>query len=252
MPMRASPARPSRRRQTCLYNLPMSLSDLSGYLSDFEPPPTAGLLDANGWLREPAVCLASVSLRLLAAGGRRPEGIDAALQRLMATQPWPTFSVELSSGTSLHVVWRNYEGESGVDLLLAAGDGVHSLSSFEGHSSWPGLSWAECSQIASRVSTLTPAEALIVLFPFVGGELGPTGVEVLTGALSRQGVSPDRSFIEQLISAADARDQFAQPGPAWADRDGATTFLGRNSSRGPASPADFRRLVDRCLSGKTP
>ena len=230
----------------------MSLSDLSGYLSDFEPPSTAGLLDANAWLSEPAVCLASVSLQLLTTGRRRPDGIDAALQRLMATQPWPTFSVELSGGTSLHIVWRNYEGESGVDLLLASGDGVHSLSSFEGHFSWPGLSWDECREIASHVSNLTPAEALIVLFPFVGGELGPTAVEVLTCALARVGVSPDRSFIEQLISAADARDQLAQPGPAWADRDGATTFLGRNSSRGPAAPADFRRLVDRCLSGKTP
>lgn len=235
-----------------MYNDPMSLPDLSGYLSGFEPPPAAGLLDANAWLREPAVCLASVSLQLLATGSEPPDGIGEALQRLMATQPWPTFSVELSGGTSLHVVWRNYEGESGVDLLLASGDGLHTLSSFEGHSSWPGLNWEECSEIASQVSTLTPAEALIVLFPFVGGELGPTAVEVLASALSRVGVNPDRSFIEQLISAADARDQLAQPGPAWADRDGATTFLGRNSSRGPASPPDFRRLVDRCLSGRTP
>jgi hypothetical protein len=145
---------------------------------------------------------------------------------------------------------RNDEGESGVDLLLASGDGVHSLGSFEGHVSWPGLSWAECSEIAGHASNLTPAEALIVLFPFVGDELGPTAVEVLASALSRLGVSPDRAFIEQLISAADARDQLAQPGPAWADRDGATTFLGRNSSRGPASPADFRRLVDRCLGAE--
>lgn len=146
-----------------VYNVPMSLTDLSGYLSEFEPPPTAGLLDANGWLSEPAVCLASVSLKLLAAGNTGPDGIDAALQRLMATGPWPTFSVERSDTASLHVVWRNYEDESGVDLLLASADGVHRLSSLEGHFSWPGLSWEECSKIASRVSNLTPAEALIPL-----------------------------------------------------------------------------------------
>lgn len=230
----------------------MSLTDLSGYLCEFEPPPTSGLLDANGWLSEPGICLASVSLQLLTAGNTRPDGIDAALQRLMATEPWPTFSVELSSTASLHVVWRNYEDESGVDLLLASADRVHRLSSFEGHFSWPGLNWDECSTIAGRVSNLTPAEALIVLFPFVGDELGPTVVEVLTGALCQLGVSTDRSFIQQLVGASDPRDQLTRPGPPWAHLEGATTFLGWNSSRGSASPAAFRRWVDRCLGGKRP
>ena len=227
----------------------MSLIHLSGYLSEFEPPPASGLLDANGWLSEPAVGLASVSLQLLVAGNTRPDGIDAALQRLMTTEPWPTFSLELASSASLHVVWRNYEDESGVDLLLASADRVHRLSCLEGHASWPGLSWEECSQIASRVTNLTPAEALVVLFPFVGDDLGPTAAKVLASALSQLGVSPEPSFIDQLVGAADARDQLAQPGPAWADRDDATTFLGWNSSRGPASPAAFRRWVDRCLAG---
>jgi hypothetical protein len=61
-----------------VYNVPRCLHDLSEDLSEFEPPPS-GLLGVSGWLREPAVCLASVSLRLLAAGNTRPEGIDAAL-----------------------------------------------------------------------------------------------------------------------------------------------------------------------------
>ena len=230
----------------------MSLTDLNGYLSDFEPPPASGLLDANSWLSEPAVCLASVSLQLLAAGNTRPGGIDAALQRLMATEAWPTFSVELSGTASLHVVWRNYEDESGVDLLLASTDRVHRLSSFEGHFSRPGLTWDECSTIASGVSNLTPAEALIVLFPFVGDELGPTAASLLTRALCQLGVSTDRSFIEQLIAAGDPRDQLTRPGPPWAHLDGATTSLAWNSSRGSASPAAFRRWVDRCLGGNRP
>lgn len=235
------------------YNVAMSLSDLDGYLSEFEPPPTAGLEDAKGWLGDPVVCLALVSSQLFDTLSQPPDGIDAGLERLSTAEAWPTFTIELSRATSLHVVWRNDGDESGVDLLLFCGEGVHHLSNLDGHSMWPGLSWNECIQIAGRVSNLTPAEALVVLFPFVGDDLGPAAVEVLTGTLTRLGVRPDRTFINQLASAAGVRDQLAQTaGPAWGDRDGATTFLGRGSLRGPASPASFRQLIDRCLNGGTP
>jgi hypothetical protein len=222
------------------------LPDLSGYLTQFEPADCAGeLVDANSWLGDPAMCAAVASLAAMWTGRYRATGAVAeALGTLMDPDSWPVFSVRLPSGSSLHVVWRNLEGEAGNDLLLRSGDrSVHTIASLEGHFTWPGISWAELETAADVAVDLSPHQALHVLIPFVG-DSAPSGAHArILRAMEATGAGDFDLSPDTLLAALSVPPDRG----SWRSNDRGWLWTGMNSLRGGAADPSFRELVTSAL-----
>ncbi|MFJ9244543.1 hypothetical protein [Streptomyces sp. NPDC101776] len=118
---------------------------------------------------------------------------DAAMRLydvLSAEQQWPTFSVPLRSGHTIHVVYRNYDGDRGVDYLIhhPTWPTAETLAVDDGHFMGPGLAWSELLSAAGQApagGVDAPDARLLLLFPTLGDAQLPDDAAVsLTAALS--------------------------------------------------------------------
>ncbi|MFG2306283.1 hypothetical protein [Actinacidiphila glaucinigra] len=116
---------------------------------------------------------------LLGADGTEAMG----LRKLLGGEKWPVFSVPLAGGRRLHVVYRAFAEDEGVDYLPhePGWESAELLAADEGHFTGPGLSWAELVAVAdnglSGGSTDDPHARLLLLLPGFGDDAVPAGAE---------------------------------------------------------------------------
>ncbi|MFE7895994.1 hypothetical protein ACFU3E_00345 [Streptomyces sp. NPDC057424] len=92
---------------------------------------------------------------------------------LSADHEWPVFSVPLRSGHTIYVVYRNFDGERGVDYLIhhPAWPAAETLAVDDGHFMGPGTAWLELLSAAGQQTPkgVDDTEArLLLLFPTLG------------------------------------------------------------------------------------
>ncbi|MFF9870241.1 hypothetical protein ACF1G0_33500 [Streptomyces sp. NPDC013953] len=121
--------------------------------------------------------------------------------RLLTGDDWPVFTVPLAGGHRLHVVYRAFQDDEGVDYLLhhPHWKQAEHLAQDEGHFMGPALNWAElCAAADSGLpggSTDDPHARLLLLLPACGDDAVPgDAVDRLAAALhARVAVdAPDR------------------------------------------------------------
>jgi hypothetical protein len=107
------------------------------------------------------------------------EAAGAFQHRLFAQADWPTFTIPLRAGHRLHIVYRTFEEDEGVDYLLhhPDWDRTELLATEEGHFMGPGLSWPELVAAAGNAlpggTTTDPHARLLLLLPALGDDAPP-------------------------------------------------------------------------------
>lgn len=175
-------------------------------------------------------------------------------ERLFDHDRWPVFAVPLRGGASVRVVYRNLDGDMGLDYLVSRPGRARDLrlASVEGCFAGPGLCWDELAAIAEHPpagdddALLDPARRLLMLLPALGDAgLPGTAVPAVAAALAAATPAPDPTRIAELL----LQDGGAYWEPARWGRlsDGALVCDGRHSLRGPEN-ADALALT-RDLAG---
>ncbi|MEU6777623.1 hypothetical protein ABZ912_00365 [Nonomuraea angiospora] len=121
---------------------------------------------------------------------------------------WPVFTVPLRSTGSIHIIYRNLDGDMGLDYVLTHPDLPHDLglaavaADFIG----PGMSWPELITIANQPpaagdrTLLDAAGRLLILLPALGdADLPDTAVPTVAAALSELTTSPDPDHIAEIL-----------------------------------------------------
>ncbi|MDU0258480.1 hypothetical protein RVN83_36790 [Streptomyces sp. PU10] len=107
------------------------------------------------------------------------EAAGAFQHRLFAQASWPTFTIPLRTGHRIHIVYRTFEEDEGVDYLLHHPDWdlAELLATEEGHFMGPGLSWPELVAAAGNAlpggTTTDPHARLLLLLPALGDDAPP-------------------------------------------------------------------------------
>lgn len=181
---------------------------------------------------------------------------DAAMElyRVMsAASEWPTFTVPLPSGHTIHVVYRSIEDEHGVDYLIhhPAWPAAETLAVDDGHFMGPGMAWPELLSAARQPATEgvdDPDARLLLLFPTLGdARLPDDAAAALTTALTAL------TWIEEPAEVADMLlGNQGQWAPAhWGRLDGVRINDGAYSYRNPgnafALPEDRLREISNAL-----
>lgn len=137
------------------------------------------------------------------------DAAGAFQRRLFEQASWPTFTVPLRAGHRLHVVYRTFEEDEGIDYLLhhPDWDQAELLATEEGHFVGPGLSWPELVTAAVNAlpgGTTTDSHArLLLLLPALGDDAPPADAkERLAAALqARVGVEAAERLAASLLKA---------------------------------------------------
>ncbi|MEU0816025.1 hypothetical protein [Streptomyces mirabilis] len=184
---------------------------------------------------------------------------DAAMELyhvLSAEREWPVFSVPLSSGHTIHVVYRNIEGDRGVDYLIhhPAWSAAETFAVDDGHFMGPGMAWPELLSTARQPATEgvgDPDARLLLLFPTLGDARLPDDAAVaLTTALTALTLIEETAEVASML----LEDQ-GQWSPAyWRLADGVCINDGGHSYRNPgnafALPADRLSEISHALNGR--
>jgi hypothetical protein len=165
---------------------------------------------------------------------------DAAMELssvLSAENQWPAFSVPLSSRHTIHVVYRNIEGDHGVDYLMhhPAWSAAETLAVDDGHFMGPGMAWPELLAAARQPATEgvdDPDARLLLLFPILGDALIPDDATVvLTTALTALTLIEEPAEVATML--LENQGQWA---PAhWRPADGVWINDGGHSCRNPGN-----------------
>ncbi|WP_233510363.1 hypothetical protein [Actinomadura craniellae] len=127
--------------------------------------------------------------------------------RLWERADWPVFTVPLAGGHRLHVVYRTFEDDEGIDFLLhhPGWERAELIAQDDGHFMGPGLSWTELVAAADGAlpgGTVTdPHARLLLLLPAFGDDAVPgDAADRLAAALrARTGVeAPERLAVALL------------------------------------------------------
>ncbi|MGW3649335.1 hypothetical protein [Streptomyces sp. NPDC000878] len=183
---------------------------------------------------------------------------DAAMELyrvLSAESEWPVFSVSLLSGHIIHVVYRNIEGDQGVDYLIhhPVWSAAETLAVDDGHFMGPGMAWPELLSVARQSATEDvedPDTRLLLLFPTLGDAHLPDDATVpLTTALTAL-----TSIEEPAEVASMLLENQGQWNPArWRLAGGACINDGGHSYRNPgnvfALPEGRLREISDALNG---
>lgn len=207
----------------------------------------AGLLDEPlFWLGHLSSCIHSEEAEELLFGA----DYDAAGEfqgRLWERAEWTAFTVPLAADHRLHVVYRTFADDSGIDYLLHHPDWGQAelLAQDDGHFMGPCLSWAELVAAADNVlpggSTTDPDSRLLLLLPAFGDDAVPDdAVGRLAGALGARTAVEDPGLLASALL-----DGQGAPGPAHWTRTahGFSVNDGEYSFRNPANP--FALSADR-------
>jgi hypothetical protein len=160
-------------------------------------------------------------------------------RRVWKRADWPAFTIPLLGGHRIHVVYRTFEEDEGIDYLLHHPDWERAelIARDDGHFMGPGLSWPELIAAAdTAVPGGTSGDALsrvLLLLPAFGDDDTPNSAvdRLATAVRARTNVeAPD------LVAAELLRSQGA-PGPVrWTTTDdGVRVSTGRYSFRNPAN-----------------
>ena len=78
------------------------------------------------------------------------DAVEELSHELMAPTSWPVFTVPVGNGCAVRVVYRNFEGDMGVDYLLhdPARSTALRHATDEGCFQGPGLSWRELNVVS--------------------------------------------------------------------------------------------------------
>ncbi|MET7333335.1 hypothetical protein [Nonomuraea sp. NPDC005650] len=128
--------------------------------------------------------------------------------RMFDHDHWPVFTVPLRSTGNIHIIYRNLDGDMGLDYVLAHPDWPHDLhlTAVEGNFIGPGLSWPELITIANLPpmsgdgALLDAASRLLILLPALGdADLPDTAVLTVAAALSELTTSPEPARIAEIL-----------------------------------------------------
>lgn len=165
---------------------------------------------------------------------------DAAMELhgvLSAEEEWPTFSMPLHSGHTVHVVYRNIDGDRGVDYLIhhPTWPAAETLAVDDGHFMGPGMAWPELLSAARQSPTTgvsDPDARLLLLFPTLGdAELPDDAAVPLTTALSALTLIEEPAEVASML--LEGQGQWA---PAhWRSADGVLINDGGHSYRNPGN-----------------
>jgi hypothetical protein len=165
---------------------------------------------------------------------------DAAMELyrlLSAEREWPVFSVPLHSGHAIHVVYRNVEGDRGVDYLIhhPAWPAAETLAIEDGHFMGPGMAWPELLSAAQQPATEgvdDPDARLLLLFPTLGdAQLPDDAAVVLTTALTALTLIEEPAEVARMLL-----ENQGQWTPAhWRLADGVRINDGGHSYRNPGN-----------------
>jgi hypothetical protein len=121
---------------------------------------------------------------------------------------WPVFTVPLRSTGNVHIIYRNLDGDMGMDYVLTHPDWPHDLhlAAVEGCFIGPGLSWPELITIANQPpvsgngALLDASSRLLMLLPALGDAYLPdTAVLTVAAALSELTTSPEPARIAEIL-----------------------------------------------------
>ncbi len=165
---------------------------------------------------------------------------DAAMElyrALSAEREWPTYTVPLRSGHTIYVVYRNFDGDRGVDYLIhhPTWPAAETLAVDDGHFMGPGMAWPELLSAARQPSTKGVGDSdarLLLLFPTLGDALLPDdATTVLTSALSALTWIEEPAEVATMLLESQGQWELAH----WELADGVRTNDGNHSFRNPAN-----------------
>lgn len=222
---------------------------LPGYLDGFQPPvDPAALVDTTAWLDEPLFWPAFLhsfggSATAPTVFAADPADVEGYLDRLHQADAWPVVTLHLGGGHRMHLVWRNYEGDSGWDYLLApaGADAPFVVAALEGNFRGPAMSWPELTSLAARPDgERSQAERLLLLLPSYGdAETPDTALDLVAAALGDVGVVRGHRQVATELLHANRRFWGS---PVWLDVGGVATCPNRYSVR-TAAMADEEHTV---------
>ncbi|MGW1211819.1 hypothetical protein ACWD5F_19560 [Streptomyces sp. NPDC002499] len=186
---------------------------------------------------------------------------DAAMELyrvLSAEQEWPVFSVALRSGHTIHVVYRNFDGDRGVDYLIhhPTWPTAETLAVDDGHFMGPGMAWPELLSAARQSPPKgvgDPDARLLLLFPTLGdAQLPDEAAVALTTALSALTLIEEPDDVASMLL-----ENQGQWTPAhWRSANGVRINDGGHSYRNPgnafALPRGRLREISNALNGEEP
>ncbi|MET7696381.1 hypothetical protein [Streptomyces sp. NPDC005485] len=176
---------------------------------------------------------------------------DAAMElnrTLSGEHEWPVFNVPLRSGHTIHVVYRNFEDDQGVDYVIhhAAWSKAETLAAVDGHFMGPGMAWPELLSVARQPATEGAGDAaarLLLLFPTLGdAQLPDDAAAVLTTALAALTWIEEPAEVARML----LENQGLWAPARWTPTAGVWTNDGGHSFRNPGNAFALpeRRLLE--------
>jgi hypothetical protein len=198
---------------------------------------------------------------LLTVGGSRaaatsfdvdPADVEEYAEELHHPDTWPFLTVRLARGHRVHVLFRNFEDDSGWDYLLqpAGSESVMTLAALEGGFQGPGLSWQELLAVAGQPDPAwTPAERLLLLLPAVGdADLAHDAEELVATAFTTVGGRPEcRHEVAGELLIASRRFWGS---PAWIKHEDRYVCSGEHSPRSLGMPPSHHALITEALGSR--
>ncbi|MFJ9891672.1 hypothetical protein ACIQRW_38320 [Streptomyces sp. NPDC091287] len=148
--------------------------------------------------------------------------VDALSEVLFDPERWPVFRVPAEDGPGAVVVYRNLDGDYGIDYLLThpGRSYVEQIASWDGDFLGTGLTWVELIRIADSPSLAVEgaqdsATRLLLLLPLLREPDMPAAASRLIAALTVVGAPQDAASIaaEHLLAHLTRRSRHD---PTWA------------------------------------
>jgi hypothetical protein len=227
---------------------------LRSYLSSFHPAVDESVLSLLG----PELDDLFWPAFLLTVGGSRtaatafdvdPADVEEYAEELHHPDSWPFLTVQLAGEHRLHLLFRNFEGDSGWDYLLqpAGSDSVVTLAALEGGFQGPGLAWPELLVAAAQVdSARTPAERLLLLLPAVGDVDLPSDAEELVATAFTE-IGGSREYRHTLAGELLAASRRFWGAPTWIQYEDFYVCPGSHSPRNLDAPPSRHAVVAEAL-----